>query len=56
MGRGFSYKMPQIVQIATTLLQNATVITNCDGTIITERQNKRNHSVDKNLFKISQIK
>ena len=30
--RQFYYKMRQLLQIATSLLQNATVITNCDST------------------------
>ena len=32
--RQFYYKMRQLLQIATTLLKNATFITNCDSTVI----------------------
>ena len=32
MCKVFYYKMRQLLQIATTLLQNATFITNCDST------------------------
>ena len=32
MGQVFYDKMQQLLQIATTLLQNATFITNCDST------------------------
>ena len=35
--RQFYYKMRQLLQIATTSLQNATFITNCDSTVNTDQ-------------------
>ena len=41
MGQVFYDKMQQLLQIATTLLQNATFITNCNSTNIHDSQGRR---------------